>query len=152
VREALCPSNQRLPALPAKGATMTTTTEHTQALELHAKLLTVNEGAVPVISRDRSLPRKELAALVRRLFRQLGLKGISVTAPNYSMAQAIDIRLPRREDNAGVDGFHDATTPGALANNRAHLAVREILARACPQDDDRSDSQSDYFNFRFMIS
>jgi hypothetical protein len=44
----------------------------------------------------RQESRKARAAAIRSLFKRLGLKGISVTAPNYSMAQSVDITFPVR--------------------------------------------------------
>ena len=137
---------------------MTTTTDQTldeirTAVQLQAALQAIVLGALPIMSTDRSIPRKEQAKLARMLFKQLGLKGISVRAPNYSQAQSVDVRLPKREDyerdQAGcIDWPND---PAAIANNAAEKRVREILNRAFPNHDDRSDSQSDHFNYCWSV-
>jgi len=108
-----------------------------------------------VMSRDRGLPRKEQAVLVRKLFRRLGLNAISVRTRSYSMAQAVNVRLPRRQDHdrecwphhhdehccgAGVEnGHHEFNRcPACREHAENVLAVQGILARALPKHDDRS--------------
>lgn len=99
---------------------------------LAARLEEIDPGAVEVVSIDRYIPRKEQARLARRLFRDLELKGISVTTPSYSMAQAVDVRLPHR---SGV----------------MERKVRAILSKAFPNHDDRSDSRTDHFDYCWSI-
>jgi len=125
--------------------------EHAATLAAQATVMAVNEAGVTTVTRDRHLPRKELAKLVRGLLKTLGVKGVSVTTPNYSMASSIDIRLPRRDDCVGPDGYYDEASEGARENNRVRAKFNEILARAFPQHDDRSDAQSDHFDFKFSI-
>jgi hypothetical protein len=128
------------------------TADHHKAVELHAKLATVDISSVPVISLDRHQPRKEQAALCRGLFKTLGLKGMSVTAPNYSMAQGVDVHLPSREDYVfTVTGFVQENDPAQKANGEAQERVRAILLAAFPRHDDRSDTQSDHFDFRWLV-
>lgn len=138
---------------------------------LKAALARVNEAAVPVMSRDRSLRRKDQAALTRKLFRELGLSGISVTAPSYSMAHSVDVKLPRfhghqrdkwPHDHAACCGLgghppaaeHDEADrcPACRDDAALSLAVEEVLARAFPNHDDRSESQSDYFDFKWSMT
>lgn len=139
-----------------------------RAEALVARLKDINEGAIPVMSRDRHIPRVEQAKLARQLFRQLGLKGISVTTPNYSMAKVVEVRLPRvPEDGHDLTKwphFHSAECcgpgkqhteatrcPVCREHSAAELAVEEILARAFPQHDNRSDSQTDYFDYCWSV-
>lgn len=124
------------------------------ARELHEKLATIDITTIPVLSRDRSIPRKEQAALARSLFKSLGLRGISVTAPNYSMARSVDIRLPKRNDYVlNTDGtvLDYATDPAAQANVNAEKRLGAILLAAFPRHDDRSDTQSDHFDYRWSL-
>jgi hypothetical protein len=122
---------------------------------------------VPVMSRDRGICRKERANLARHLFKRLGLHGVSVTAPHYSMAHSVDVRLPKREDHDRAawphdhtrccrqgDGRHGEETrcPACAANAAAEAKVERALARAFPNHDDRSDLQSDYFDFCWSIN
>lgn len=105
------------------------------------------------MSRERSTPRKDQAKLARKLFKQLGLKGISVTTPSYSMAQGVDVLIPKRDDyirdeRGNIDFIND---PAAKANSKAVRDIMEILARAFPQHDDRSDSMTDYFNYKWSV-
>jgi hypothetical protein len=140
----------------------TTTSQADTASALHRALAAVDVCRLPVLSRDRCLPRKEQATMARKLFKQLGLKGISVTTPNYSMAHVVDIRMPRlpaelhdrtrwphthgdccRDPN----GHSEATRcPQCAAEAKANGAIEEILSRAFPRHDDRSDIQTDHFD------
>ena len=131
------------------------------------QIFSVNLEKVPVMTRDRFIPRKEQARLCRELFKRLGIKGVSVTAPNYSMAQSVDVSLPgyMGDDSEYVfDGinyrgqcFSDMPDQvPAKIRNRTHWnaakKVDEILLRAFPAHDDRSDLQSDYFNYKWSVS
>lgn len=138
---------------------MTTHTQsddlHAKAIQLRAQLAAVRLSDVPVVYAVRSgTTRKELAKLTRQLFSRLGLRGISVRAPNYSMAQSIDITLPGRRDfvtdqwGMAVDWAND---PAAMANREAERKVHAIMARAFPNHDNRSDSQTDYFDYKYSI-
>lgn len=138
---------------------MTTSTQtddlHAKAIQLRAQLAAVRLSDVPVVCAERSgTTRKEIAKLTRQLFSKLGLRGISVTAPNYSMAQSIDITLPGRRDfvtdqwGGVVDWAND---PAAMANREAEAKVHAIMARAFPNHDNRSDSQTDYFDYKYSI-
>lgn len=122
----------------------------------------VREKALPVYSNFArwDLSRKEFAASVRQTFRALGIKGISVTAPNYSMAQGIDIRIPAI-DRRGVPFTasqeereeYEAET-NMLRQAREHIQnnLHYILETAYPNMTDRSDVQSDYFDYRWSVS
>lgn len=125
-----------------------------RALALHQALKAVDLAKVPVKSTERHIARKEQARLTRELFKELGLKGISVTAPNYSMARAVDVRLPRRSDFSElVDVRRQRISCMAReANHRAAEAVHQILAVAFPNHDDRSDTQSDHFDFCWSVN
>ena len=125
----------------------------TAAMSLHARLAEIDLAAVPVVCTDRHIPRKEQAALARKLFKSLGLRGISVTAPRYSMASSVDVSMPKREDYTRDDhGQIDfATDPAAQANGEARHKVSAILDTAFPNHVDRSDGQSDHFDYRWSI-
>ncbi len=132
---------------------MATATQQDKATALHSALSAVQMTSIPTMSSDRSIPRKDQAKLARQLFKRLGLKGISVTTPSYSMAQGVEIMVPKR-----TDYIHDErqeidylTDPASQANSKAARDVQEILARAFPQHDDRSETQSDYFNYCWSI-
>lgn len=122
---------------------------------------------VPIMATDRGIPRKEQAALARSLFKSLGLKGISVTTPNYSMAHVVDVdlpRLPAAVDDLvlnGRDYQHETYSnmpddvPAKMKNVARHKAskkIEAILAMAFPNHDDRSDLHQDYFDHKWSIS
>lgn len=124
------------------------------ARELHAKLAAVNIDAVPVRRDiDRCAPRKELAAAARAMFKALGIKGVRFTTPNYSMAQAVDVSLEKRGDYGQYDAMHGLRDdPAHQANRAADATVRAILDRAFPNHRDKSDTQTDYYNYRWSIN
>ena len=133
------------------------------ATPIHPTLLlieTANLDAVPVFLLDRSATRKVQAAAARALFKQLGLKGISVTAPNYSMASMVHVNLPRTEASKemiaewNASEFQSETAYGRLRSreHEAHRKLGQILAKAFPNHLDRSDVMSDYFDSCWSIS
>lgn len=126
---------------------------HQKALACQQALAAVDLAGVPVLTTDRHIERKAQAALLRKLLRQLKVPHVSVTAPNYSMASSVDVRLPKREDyTVAADGCIDRDCPAAVANRAAEDTLRSILAIAFPNHDDRSDSQTDYFDYCWSIS
>lgn len=115
---------------------------------------------VPTSAHKRwELSRKEFAASVRALFKSLGIKNISVTAPNYSMAQGIDIRLPHPQADRvpfsapAEDHAVYAQEVQMLRETRQQVRdqLRWILETAYPEFRDRSDVQSDYFDYKWSI-
>lgn len=125
-----------------------------RALALHERLARIDITDIPVITMDRQISRKQQAVLARELFRRLGLKGVSVTAPNYSMAQTVNVDPPRRRDHILDDHgmIKDyATDSAAQANEAARTRLGAILLAAFPQHDNRSDAQSDDFDSKWSI-
>ncbi len=129
-------------------------TEHEKACELHRNLEKTQPVMAQVMSTDRGIPRKEQAKLARKLFRSLGLQGISVITPNYSMAQSVHVNLPRCEHDTGIDWSYHESKNCALCQRElsASRHVEAILAVAFPNHDNRSDSRSDYFDFCWSIN
>lgn len=117
-------------------------------LDFHQAVAKINLSKVSVMSTDRSISRKEQARLARKLFGALKLKGISVTAPNYSMAQSVDVRIPTGK---AMHFIKRTDYIAAVANNQAENKIRQILAIAFPNHDDRSDTQTDYHNYKWSI-
>lgn len=139
---------------------VTVTVEH----PTYAALAAVELDKVPVMSDCRHIPRKTQAALARQLFNRLGIKGLSVTTPNYSMASTVDVTVPR-EPHPGWDGHekyqHSSYSDmpddvpakqSSMRHTEACLRVHQILEVAFPNHDDRSDSQSDYFDRCWSVS
>ena len=126
----------------------------------------VNVEGIAPSQLSRCTPRKEQAKAARELFKVLGIKGISVTAPNYSMAQSVHVRIPSPtiEDSAfcfaGVDYRHatwsdmPSDVPAKIIHKQHNEVIKKIgviLAVAFPNHDDRSDSQTDYFDYCWSI-
>lgn len=114
---------------------------------------------VRVISTDRHLPRKQQAALARQLFKSLGIRDVSVTTPNYSMAQTVEVRI--KAEAPPCEPFHCSLRelpedhPVRVfyeQKSEARSKLLEILGRAFPNHDDRSDSQTDYFDYCWSIN
>lgn len=136
------------------------------AVALQDDIVSINPDNVPVVSQLR-LDRRELAPLVRKLFKTLGLKGISVTLSSYSMARTVQIRIPRPIvrgedylDSAGKSytdvSFIDMPddVPAKLRNRRdfyVKSCMLDILDQAFPGCRDRSDYKTDYFDYKFSI-
>lgn len=127
---------------------------------MNPKLKAILDCPLPAVRRAelRDEPRKVWAAEVRKLLRDLGLSGISVTTPNYSMASTILVRIPPREveDEAEHERLHDRIfregrpsldCPDCAERWQARQKVRAIILAAFPDLDDRSDPQVDYFDY-----
>jgi len=102
------------------------------AAKLFRMTLEVDLSNVPVMETDRHISLKRQAALTRELFKQLGLKGISVRAPDHANASSVYVVFP----------------PG---NKEAYEKVKAILNVAFPNHDNRSDYASDYFDFCWSV-
>jgi hypothetical protein len=108
--------------------------------------------------KERGLERKQIASDIRQLLKKLGIKGVGVTVPNYSMASTVHIRVPHVElteeqsktprDAAG----NYQRTPVAEAAHRGRSAavakLEKIILGAFPDLVDRSDSMTDYHDAR----
>jgi hypothetical protein len=125
----------------------------TDPKEFHAALAAVDITKIPVMSTDRHIPRKLQAKLARMLLRSMGIKGVSITTPNYSMAQSVQVRMPRRDDyDLDEHGFAVPGNPAAVANNEARQRMLAILLAAFPRHDDRSDTMTDYFDYCWSVN
>jgi hypothetical protein len=131
---------------------------------MNAQLSTILKTQLPTVKNHnlRSATRKEWAAEVRKLLKSLNINGVSVTTPSHSMAQAIQISLPDELDNSiEHQKLHDElwkqNRPGTDCpqcgqrwNARKHLEA--IILAAFPDLDDRSDLQSDCFDYCLSFS
>lgn len=123
------------------------------AHSVHAALFAVNVKELEAVTFDRSIPRKQQAALLRKAFALLGVKGISVTTPNYSMAQSVHVFVPCRNDyKMDTLGYVIEGDEARAQNNKTLDRVREILAVLFPAHDNRSDSQTDYFDYCWSVA
>jgi hypothetical protein len=99
----------------------------------------------------RDQPRKEVAAAVRALLKRLGIKGVSVTTPNYSMAMGIQVRIPDRPEDWQDDlhphrpGDHTDCWRCQLAK-AARVRLELLILAAFPDLDDRSDYSTNYYD------
>lgn len=135
--------------------------ENEKAIELHSQLNKIKESDLIPYAIKRNSDRKEFAKAVRSLFKKLGLKYISVTTPNYSMASSIDIILPKRPQTYNYYKMNlrweDEETlrekDYALTMNRqASKYINYILNSCFPTKNDRSETMTDYFDFKYMVS
>ncbi len=94
----------------------------------------------------RRVDRTDRAAMIRSLFKHLGLKGISVTTPSYSMASGNKVTIPpaAEHDRDRPSGHENVTCPHCREHVAARRHVRALILAAFPDLDDRSDYQSDY--------
>lgn len=112
----------------------------------------IEAAEVPeVVDRDlRGKYMKERSAAIRALFKKLGIVGVSVTSPNYSMATATDVLAPR-DDHSHSYGVEFADCLVCRRNGKARKMLRAIILAAFPDLDDRSDGRSDHYDFKFSI-
>lgn len=106
---------------------------------------------VPTFVVQRNSDRKEFAKIVRGLFKKLGIKKASVTTPNYSMATAIDIDVPVYYEET-FNSDYSRTDDSAQRYRDLYQGLSKIMDEAFPTKRDRSDSMTDYFDFKFMLT
>lgn len=116
----------------------------------------------------RNLARKQISDHVRALLKSLGIKGVSVTTPNYSMAQSIDISLPD-DDRHEHQPYHEQAEAEYRATHEDYMGamhfchfcredrdakdrLERLILTAFPDLADKSDLQSDYFDYRLSIN
>lgn len=136
--------------------------------ELEAVLAKIDVAAIPVSIIPRTTTRKDFAVATRALFKSLGISRtlISVTAPNYSMASSIHIApvtLDRESDDYILDGVNynhhsysdmPPNVPARKKHQRANVVrnkITEIMNHTFINMHDRSDSQSDYFDYCWNV-
>lgn len=124
-------------------------------LDFHRQLAV---AVLPEAASDvpRNLPCKEFAKVVRAFFKQIGLSGISVRTPNYSMAMGIEIRIPAREDykrksDGSFDWLNLEDCPASQSNGAAEKLLSKFMNRHFPNHGNYSDGQIDHFDFRWSI-
>src|SRR5689334_1509942 len=123
-----------------------------QALDFQAALDNVDLDTVPVMTTDRGIPRKEQARLLRQLLKQLKVPYVRITAPNYSMAQGVDVTLPERRDcPLDIPVAKQPETEAARMNRTAMEKFEHLLLRAFPNHDDRSDHRYGHYEFCWSI-
>lgn len=117
----------------------------------------LNTPTPAFVANIRSQSRKEWAQAVRKLFKSLGLKDISVTVPNYSQAETIAIRIPGLiVDNEAHEATHQALWLKGANNTdcqdcsqrwNARQYAEKIILAAFPDLDNRGDLHSDYHDY-----
>ena len=123
-----------------------------QALAFHAALDAVDLDAVPVMTTDRHLDRKEQARLLRQLLKQLKVPHVRITTPRYSRAAGVDVTLPERQDcPLDIPVTKRPETEAARMNRAAMEKFEHLLLRAFPNHDDRSDPRLDHYKFCWSI-
>lgn len=99
----------------------------------------------------RDNTRKDWAKAVRVLYKTLGVKGVSVTAPNYSMASSIHIQISVDDGHEHTGGVEYTNCLICKRYGKAKAKLEALVLAAYPDLDDRSDSMTDYFNFCLMV-
>ena len=105
----------------------------------------------PMLPPLRHEPRKAIAAHVRNLLKSVGVKHVSVTTPNYSMAQSIKISL-LHDSHEHTPDIDCSNCPRCVRRWTKVVKIGCIILAAHPELNDRSDSQTDHFDYRLSIS
>ncbi len=124
----------------------------------------------------RQAGRKDQSWQIKNLLKSLGLGWVSVTAPNYSMAHTVRIRYTQHEAWDGSEHLaehkrldaedaaeyartghfchrgYNTTCKHCKQAREAHLRLEAIILAAYPDLGDRSDHQSDYFDYCLSIN
>jgi hypothetical protein len=143
------------PAAKASADTDFPVLDNDPAMASYKSILAAKVPTKVVNEKERGKPLKEIAKDIRALFSSLKIKGVSVTAPTYSMASSVEIILPKIELTDAQAWDRGDETPMLAALRQRYNAVAgkigEIVLAAFPDLDDRSDARSDYSDSRFHI-
>jgi hypothetical protein len=113
----------------------------------------IEQAEIPaVIGNIRRESRTDIAKALRALFKRLGISGVSVTAPSYSMASVVDVDFTRPEHANCSANDWGRNCDGCERVREAERKLSRIVLAAYPDMDDRSDSMTDYFDRRFSVS
>lgn len=129
------------------------------AINVYERVLAVDVEAIQPVTRDR-LYLSHFAKPLRVFLRGLGFtnRQISVVVPDYSMVQAIQVTLPTatyadvtkgtRNDQDRYAAWDDFWS----LREDARGALNDIILAGFPGTGDRSDAQTDYFDYQFSVS
>lgn len=105
---------------------------------------------MPRADQIRNLPLKELAKHVRGALKDLNIKGVSVTAPKYSMAQAVRLEIP--EVHSGHERYVEREACSECVKRwQALVKLEKLVIQTYPCLNNRSDGHTDYFNYRLSV-
>lgn len=99
----------------------------------------------------RNLAQKERTTKIRNLLKACGIKGLSVTSATGSMCYWTHVRFPRVDHAVGTDMHSRFDCAVCVANLTASRKLSALIVEAFPDMGDRSDIQSDHFDFMFTV-
>ena len=110
--------------------------------------------ASPVSTTARSAGQKERTAMIRQALKASGVRGVSVTMATGSMCYWTHVRAEGVPHAQGTDwNAHEARQcPVCLRNQAADKKLTALILAAFPDLGDRSDLQSDHFDFVFTVN
>lgn len=109
--------------------------------------------AAPLRTDARRMTQTERSAALRALLKSLGVKGVSVTSARGSMCYWSHIRFDGvpHPPVANWCEHNSRVCDVCQRNNAAERKVHRIVLAAYPDLDDRSDSQTDHFDFVYTV-
>lgn len=126
------------------------TQENANTMKVWRHILSITDKPEERIH-SRAQYTKDIAKNIRQLFKVLGIKGLSVTVGRGTGSRYITIRLPHIEhahDDYSMD-MCQCKVCEMRTNARYHLDW--LITCAFPQYGDRSEYQTDYYDFIWMI-
>ena len=121
-----------------------------EVLDVWGRIDAIKLEDVPVQHIERHVGQEERTKLIRSLMKTLGLKGISVRKATGAQCYWTYITVPKMA--------YDPKVSQAERENiweleyKAKEKIESIILAAFPSFEDRSDPQTDYFSFVFMVS
>ncbi len=125
-----------------------------------AVVMSIASATIPTApEKIRDLHQKERTAKIRSMLRGMGIKvgavgkGVSVVSATGSMCYWTNVRFKGLRHAAGTScGYTRMECHTCRANLAAVRTVEKLILTAFPDLDDRSDSQTDHFNFVFTVN
>lgn len=110
---------------------------------------------IPIKTTNRGCGQKTQARLARELFRELAIPHVSVTCATGSFCFWVNVEFPAprlAEHVCFALGVDWPPLPTKALETWAESVIYQILARAFPNHDDRSDSMTDYYDDPWRVN
>jgi len=125
------------------------------ALAAPAAILSIEAARIPtapLAQNARRADQKERTRLIRQALKDAGVRGASVTMARGSMCYWSDIRVEGIAHTEYPEDHVPFRCPVCQRNQAAEKKLNAIIMAALPGMDDRSDSQSDHFDFVYSVN
>lgn len=122
-----------------------------------AVIASIESAALPAPTGEpiRSLATTEQNAKIRALLKSLGIKGVSVKRSHAGWAATVSVSFAGISHACAADSWdrqhNRSDCPTCVRTIAAERKIEAIILAAFPDCGDRSDLQTDYFDYVFSV-